>query len=66
MIRRLNIEIKPETLGNTEVKKLHIRIDCVGKPTVEKTQLCEPDELLSFFEQIWDCAKSEILRILKE
>lgn len=66
MIERLNIEIKPTSFAGTQAKELKIKIDCTGKPPVYKTRICEPDELISYFDQIWDCAKKEILKILKE
>lgn len=64
MIERIRIDITPENIGDTEVKRLNIRIDSFGKPTAQKSQLVEPNELLSFYDQIWDCAKKELLRLL--
>lgn len=66
MIERLMIEIKPTSFAGTQAKELCIKINCTGKQPVYKAQICEPDELMSFYDQIWDCAKRETLKLLKD
>jgi len=66
MIEYLKIEITPTHFAETEMKELRIQIKSYGKDLFEKRQLCEPDELVSFFDQIWECAGREILKVLKE
>ena len=65
MIEYLNVEITPTRFAETKVKELRIRIKSNRKGVFEKRKLCYPDELVSFFDQIWDCAKSEVLKALK-
>jgi hypothetical protein len=66
MIDYLKVEIVPAHFAETEVKELRIRVKEYGKDCFEKRQLITPDELVSFFEQIWDCAGKEILNALKD
>ncbi|MCK5016950.1 MAG: hypothetical protein KAS32_07740 [Candidatus Peribacteraceae bacterium] len=66
MIDYLKVEIVPAHFAETEVKELRIKVKEYGKDCFEKRQLITPDELVSFFEQIWDCAGKEILKALKD
>jgi len=66
MIEYLKIEIIPVHFTGTGTKELRIRINYSGGVgIVETRRLCEPDELVSFFDQIWDCAKGKLLELLK-
>lgn len=65
MIESLKVEITPTHVAKTDTKEFRIRLKVYGKDLVEKRQLCEPDELSSFFDQMFDCAKQEILKELK-
>lgn len=66
MIEYLRVAIEPIHFTGTDMKKLHIRIKDSRYPEASRDQLIESDELISFFDQIWDCAKSEVLKVLKE
>lgn len=66
MIEYLKIEITPTHFTGMEAKELKIRIERSGKEPLFRSQIIEPDELVSFFDQIWDCAKKEVLKALKE
>lgn len=65
MIKYLKVVIKPVHFSGTDMRKLHIRIKDSRYPEHFFERLCELDELVSFFEQIWDCAGKEILNALK-
>lgn len=66
MIEHLKIEITPVNYAETTVKSLKIELQVAGKPTSHFEQHCDPDDFVSFFDQIFDCAKKEILERLKE
>ena len=66
MINNLRIEITPVILAKTAAKRLKIELQVSGKPTIHFEQHSEPDDFVSFFDQIFDCAKSQILKHLEE
>lgn len=65
MIEYLKVEIVPERIFDVYLAKLHIKVESSRKPEVHFEKICSPDELTSFFDQIFDCAKREVLQILK-
>lgn len=66
MIEYLKIEIRPRHIFKIESKELIIKIETSDKPVFERRQMCAPDDLVSFFDQIFDCAKKEVLKALKK
>lgn len=65
MIEYLKIEIRPTHFSETDLKELVISVNISGKPPFGRIQIIEQDELVSFFEQIWDCAGKELLKAIK-
>jgi hypothetical protein len=69
MIDYLKIEITPFSFAVEDscvLRKLRIKIDSSDKPSFTRDLVLEPDELVSFFDQIWECAGKDILKHLKE
>lgn len=64
MIEYLKIEISPSRFAHTEDKQLSIQIKSNGR-RYERTEICAADDLTSFFDQIFDCAKTQIKQALK-
>ena len=62
----LKVEIIPEKFHNRTMRRLKIRTKISGKELVSTEEICNPDDLVSFFDQIWGRAKKEILKLLKE
>ena len=65
MIEYLKIEIMPYCFAGTDVRQFRIQVKDSRKPEFQREQICEPDDLISFFDQIWDCAKREVLEAIK-
>ncbi len=68
MIKYLKIEITPTTFARTDsdLRELKIQIHDSRLGEFGRTQILEPDELVSHFDQIWSCAGKELLHCLKE
>lgn len=64
MIEYLKIEITPCRFAGIESKKLEIKIETDKKPEFQKSEIHLSNDLISFFDQIFDCAKREILKAL--
>ncbi len=67
MIEYLKIKITPTTFAraDSDLRELKIQIHDSRLGEFGKTQILEPDELVSFFDQIWSCAGKELLGYLK-
>lgn len=65
MIEYLKIEITPTMFVDRVSKELKIEVNISGKPPYVRMEICEVDDLNSFFDQIFDRAKQEIRQILK-
>ena len=65
MIEYLKIEIIPKCFAETEVRELSIRIDVNGE-RFEKREHLYPNDLVSYFDRIFECSKKEFLKVLKE
>jgi hypothetical protein len=66
MIEHLKIEITPVNYVETLVKRLKIELQVTGKPKSHFERHCDPDDFVSFFDQIFDCAKNQIRAHLEE
>ena len=64
MIEYLKIEIIPYRFAGTDVRQFRIQVKDSCKPEFQREQICEPDDLVSFFDLIWDCAKQEVLKAI--
>ncbi len=66
MIEYLQITIKPWAYENNEAKRLEIIIKTSRKPEVSLAEVHRANDLVSFFDQIFDCAKQKLLQELKD
>lgn len=66
MIEYLKIEITPTNFADTRLRELKIIIQDSRTGEFGSTQIIEPDDLMSFFDQIWERAGKEIQKHLKE
>jgi len=66
VIEYLRIEIRPTCFAGNDVKELNIKISDSRAGEFGSTRIIEPDELVSFFDQIWECAGKTLLYYLKE
>ena len=66
MIEYLKIEITPTHFAETELRELKIIIRDSRTGEFGSTQIIKPDELVSFFDQIWESAGKKLLHFLKE